>query len=148
MEQTNQFGGNHQSNAFPKEFRLEEVQGLRVGPHACKGSKRALHEANDHFRRANRDLGELAAFILASLTTVTAMEAVINIAVSKLELKKDMIWVAFDLYIGFLVAILVLGAIRFGVVMHKRARAEKEIDQAKRAVYEFCPTEQWPKPEE
>lgn len=137
MEQTKQFRANHGNQQFP-----------RANVHACKASQWALHQAEDHLRRANRDLGELAAFIAASLTTVTAIEAVINIAVEKIGLSTGILHTAFDVYIGFLAGILILGAIRFGVVMRRRARAEKEMDRAKRGIYEFCPTEDWAKLEE
>lgn len=148
MEQTKQLKTNHRSKPFLEGFQLEEIDDLRVSAHACKASKRALQEAKDHFRRANRDLGELVAFIAASLTTVTAVEAVINIAVDKIGLSKEILHVAFDGYIVFLAAILILGGLRFAVVMHRRARAEKEIDQAKQLVYKFCPPEEWSKFEE
>jgi hypothetical protein len=148
MEQTNQFRENHQSKSTVEEFQLDEVEQLRVSAHAAKASRRALQQANDHFRRANRDLGELAAFIAASLTTVTAVEAVINIAVDKIGLAQEMLRTAFDGYILFLAVLFLVGSVRFGLIMQRRARAEKEIDHAKQLVYKFCPPEEWPKLEE
>jgi cytochrome c biogenesis protein CcdA len=145
MEQTNQFRANHRSMTLPETVQPNESL---ASIHACKASQRGLQQANDHLRRANRDLGELAGFIAASLTTVTAVEAVINIAVDKIGLQKDILQVAFDTYIGFLIAILVLGVLRFGIVMRRRAQAEREMDRAKRGIYEFCPVPQWPKAEE
>jgi hypothetical protein len=148
MEQVSQFKDNHRARQFPKELPTEAVQDLRADAHACKAYQRELQQASDHLRRANRDLGELAAFIAASLTTITAVEAVINIAVDKIGLEKATLQTAFDIYIGFLVAILILGAFRFGVVMQRRSRAERELDHAKKGIYTFCPTEQWLKREE
>jgi hypothetical protein len=148
MEQTNQFRGNHQLKSTEEEIQLEEIEQLRVGAHAGKGAKRALQQANDRFRRANRDLGELAAFIAATLTTVTAVEAVINIAIDKIELPRELLRTAFDGYILFLAVLLLVGGVRFGWIMHKRARAEKEVDHAKQLVYKFCPPEEWSKLEE
>lgn len=148
MEQTNQLRANHRSKSLVEGIQLEELEELRVSAHAAKASKRALQQANDHFRRANRDLGELAAFIAASLTTVTAVEAVINIAVDKIGLAREMLRTAFDGYILFLAVLLFVGSVRFGLIMYKRARAEKEIDHAKQLVYKFCPPDEWPKLEE
>lgn len=145
MEQTQQFRGNHGIKKIPERLQTDEGSGLRANAHACKASQWALQHAGDHLRRANRDLGELAAFIAASLTTVTAIEAVINIAVGKVGLAPEILLVAFDVYIAFLAGIFVLGALRFLVVMRRRNRAEKEMDQAKRGIYEFCPTEDWAK---
>ncbi len=148
MQQTAQFKDNHRAKQFSKDARIQEVQDPLARTRACKAYQIDLQEASDHLHRANRDLGELAAFIAASLTTVTAVEAVINIAVDKIGFPKETLHVAFDLYIGFLAAILILGLLRFGIVMHRRSRAEKELDHAKKGVYTFCPTEQWLKPEE
>ena len=148
MEQTNQLRGNHKLKSQVEELQPEQVEDLRISAHAGKAARRALQQANDHFRRANRDLGELAAFIAASLTTVTAIEAVITIAVDKLGLAREMLRTAFDGYILFLVMLLLVGSIRFGWIMHRRARAEKEIDHAKQLIYKFCPPEEWPKLEE
>jgi hypothetical protein len=145
MEQTQQFRGNHGNKKLPERLQQDEVSGLRANVHACRSSQWTLQHAGDRLRRANRDLGELAAFIAASLTTVTAIEAVINIAVGKVGLEPNILQLAFDLYIGFLAGIFILGALRFLIVMRRRARAEKEMDRAKRGIYEFCPTEDWTK---
>lgn len=147
MEQTNEFRTNY-AERFAEKFWLEESLKSKGNIYACRDSQRRLQEANNHLRRANRDLGEVAAFIAASLTTVTAVEAVINIAVDKIGLAREVLQVAFDGYIAFLAAILILGTFHFATVMLRRARAEKEIDQAKKRIYEFCPIEQWPKLEE
>ena len=148
MEQINQFQVNRGNGQSSAGSRIEEVTGLRAHTHACKASQRDLQLATDHLGRANRDLGELTAFIAGSLTTVTAIEAVINIAVDRIGLATSILHLAFDIYIGFLVAILILGVLRFGVVMRRRARAEKAIDRAKRGIYEFCPVEEWSTREE
>lgn len=116
--------------------------------HACKASRRAYEQACDHLRRAERDLAETAAFIAASLTTVTAIQAVISIAKDQLELSKGILQMAFQGYVAIFAVILLLGAARIRVAIQRRARAEKEIDQTKRGIFEFCPMEQWPKPEE
>jgi hypothetical protein len=148
MEQTNQFRANHGVKQFPKESPADDAQDSLANVRACKVYQVDLQQANDHLRRANRDLGELAGFVAASLTTVTAVAAVINIAVDKIGLAKGILQVAFELYIAFLVAILILGVLRFALVMQRRARAEKELDHAKQGVYRFCPPKQWLKSEE
>jgi hypothetical protein len=116
--------------------------------HACKASRRGYQQARDHLRRAERDLGETAAFIAASLTTVTAIQAVVTVARDKLELSKDILQLAFQGYIAVFLLILLLGAVRVRNAIRKRTQAEKEIDQTKKGIFEFCPTDQWPKPEE
>lgn len=148
MEQTKQFRGNHGTRTFPDTVLPDEAPEVLAHTHACKASQHALEQASDHLRRANRDLGELAGFIAASLTTVTAIEAVVNIAIDKIGLPTEILHTAFDLYIGLLAGILILGTLRFGVVMRRRARAEKEIDHAKRSIYKFCPMPQQHKAEE
>lgn len=148
MEQTKQLRANHGTRPFPERSLLDEAPEVLAYTHACKASQHALEQADVHLRRANRDLGELAGFIAASLTTVTAIEAVINIAIEKIGLPTEILHTAFDIYIGFLAGILILGALRFGAVMRRRARAEKEIDQAKRNIYKFCPMPQQHKVEE
>lgn len=104
---------------------------------AYRNSKRRLEWASDQIARANRDLGEVAAFIAASLTTVTAVQAVINIAIDRIGLPKEILQIAFNAYIGILIFILLVGGLRFVGVMRRRARAEKEIDRAKQRIYEF-----------
>lgn len=129
-------------------FQTNESQPSRGKAHACKVSQRSLLHATDRLKRANRDLGETAAFILAALTTATAIEAVINIAVTKIELSNEFMQNAFKLYIGIFVLIFLWGTFRCAGAIRRRAQAEREIDQAKKGVFEFCPGEQWPKPEE
>lgn len=148
MEQTKQWRSNHGRGQISEGSRIENVPGLRANAHACKASQRDLQLAKDHLGRANRNLGELAAFIAASLTTVTAIEAVINIAVDRIGLDPEILHLAFEIYIGLLAGILILGFLLFAVVLRRRAQAEKEMDRAKKGIYEFCPTEDWSKHEE
>ena len=116
--------------------------------HACKVSQRSLQQATDRLQRANRDLGETAAFIAASLTTVTAVEAVTNIAVAKIGLPTQLLQIAFGVYVLVLGLIFIWGTIRARNSLSKRSRAEQALDQAKKGIFEFCPMDQWPKPEE
>ena len=41
-----------------------------------------------------------------------------------------------------------LGAVRVSHAMRKRTRAEREIDQTRKGIFEFCEPEQWQKSEE
>jgi hypothetical protein len=143
-ERENNHKGNGNSSSLP------ESASSKNGPRtlACRNSQRSLWHARDCLRRANRDLGETAAFVAASLTTVTAIQAVINIANDKLEFSKDILHVAFDGYIMILVLIFVWGAFRANSAIRRRARAEREIDQAKKKVFDFCPIDEWPKVDE
>jgi hypothetical protein len=142
MEQINQFRANHGAE------RIAENPGLKANTHACRASRRGLQQANDRLKRANRDLGEAAAFIAASLTTVTAAEAVINIAVDKIGLSRAILQPAFDVYIAIIAVICLWGILRVIAVTHRRAKAESDIDQAKHGIFEFCPGDQWPRLEE
>jgi cytochrome c biogenesis protein CcdA len=147
MEQTNQFGTNHGTRQLQQLF---PSNGKHAVPdnNLCRVSRRNLEQANDRLTRANRDLGETAGFIAASLTTVTAVEAVINIAVTQIHLSVEILQVAFDTYIAIFLIIFIWGAFRAQNALHKRTRAEREIDLAKRGVFEHCPDEPLPKPEE
>jgi len=147
MEQTNQFGTNHGTKQLQQLFQLDEKQGVPANDQ-CRVSRRNLEQANDRLKRANRDLGETAAFVAASLTTVTAVEAVINIAVTQIHLSMEILRVAFDVYMAIFLIIFLWGAFRAQGALHKRARAEREIDQSKRGVFEHCLDEPLPKPEE
>jgi len=132
-------------SGFIEYVPLQGIQQPLGTVHACKSSQRILQQAGDRLSRANRDLGETAAFLAASLTTVTAIEAVINIATEKIGIPKEILQIAFkDLAVLFL-GILVWGVVRAHNAIQRRARAEQDIDQAKRGIFEFCPTEQWPK---
>ena len=148
MEQTTQFRTNHHSTQSADQFRLDESLNSKGNLFACRDYQRCLQEATDQFKRANRDLGEVAAFIAAALTTVTAVEAVINIAVKTIGLDHNILQVAFDGYIAFLAVTLTLGSLRFASVLYRRSQAEKEIDKAKKGIYIFCHTKEWPKAEE
>jgi hypothetical protein len=126
------FGENHRS---------------RADSHACRAYQHVYEQARDHLRRAERDLAETAAFIAASLTTVTAIQAVITVANDKLELSKNILQMAFQGYVAIFLLIFLLGGVRVRHAMRRRARAEKEMDQAKKGMYVFCPVEP-PAPDE
>jgi hypothetical protein len=79
---------------------------------------------------------------------VTAIVAVINIAVDRIGLATEILHLAFEMYIGLLAGILILGFLLFAVVLQKRTRAEKEMDRAKKGIYEYCPVEEWSAREE
>jgi len=144
MEQVKQFRANHGA----EKVRLEEKQSPVAKIHACKASQRGYQLAYDRLKRAERDLAETAAFIAASLTTVTAIQAVISIAKDKLDLSKEVLQFAFQGYIAIFILIFLLGALRIRGAIQRRTQAEREIDQTKKGIFEFCPTDQWPKPEE
>jgi len=116
--------------------------------HACRISQRSYQKAQDHFKRANRDLGETAAFMLALTTTVTAIEAVINIADTKIHLPETYLRTAFDIYLILFISILILGGLRSLGAIQRRSEAEKELDLAKKGIFDHCPEEQWSKHEE
>lgn len=127
------------------------VKGAQPGlgkVHACRISQRSFHQAQDRLKRSNRDLGETAAFMLALITTVTAIEAVINIADSKIHMPVEYLQLTFDLYIVLFILILVAGGLRCWGAIRMRSQAEREIDQAKQGIFEFCSGDQWPKSEE
>jgi hypothetical protein len=147
MEQTNQLRSNH-AERFTEKLRPDERMKSTANLVAYRNSKRRLEWASDQIARANRDLGEVAAFIAASLTTVTAVQAVINIAIDRIGLPKEILQIAFNAYIGILIFILLVGGLRFVGVMRRRARAEKEIDRAKQRIYEFDDAKDRLKPEE
>src|SRR5689334_9763934 len=144
MEQINQFRANHGS----EKTRLEESQPSKGKLHACKASQRGYQLACDRLKRAERDLAETAAFIAASITTVTAIQAVISLAKDKLDLSTEVLQLAFQSYVALFILILLLGALRVRSAIQRRTQAEKEIDQTKKGIFEFCPTDQWPKPED
>ncbi|HSJ86221.1 MAG TPA: hypothetical protein VK909_03355 [Anaerolineales bacterium] len=147
MEQTNQLRSNH-GERFVEKRRSDERMKPPANLVAYRNSKRRLEWASDQIARANRDLGEMAAFIAASLTTVTAVQAVINIAIDRLGLAKEILQIAFNTYLGILIFILVVGSLRFIRIMYRRTRAETEIDRAKQRIYEFDEVKDSLKPEE
>lgn len=139
---------NHDSVRSPaKTLTLGQNQQTKAEVHACKVSLREYQKARDHLKRAERDLGETAAFIVTSLTTVTAIQAVIAFVQDKLLLSLEVLQLAFVSYLTIFILLFVLGALRISSAIHRRAKAEKEIDQTKRAMFDFCATDQWPKPE-
>jgi hypothetical protein len=74
-----------------EDIGLEINQQSLGNKHARKAYMRLYHHACDQFKRADRDLGETAAFVAASLTTATAIEAVMTVANDKLGLSKDIL---------------------------------------------------------
>ena len=144
MEQVKHFRVNHGS----QKAQPQESEPSKGRLHACKASQRGYQLACDRLKRAERDLAETAAFIAASLTTVTAIQAVISIAKDKLELSREVLQWAFQGYVVVFLLIFLLGGLRVRSAIHKRTQAEKDIDQTKKGIFEFCPTDQWPKPEE
>ena len=148
MEYTHQFGTNHQAERFAEKFQLEQSLKSKGNVHACRASQRDFQQARDRLKRANRDLGETAAFLVASLTTVTAIQAVISLANKELELSLDILQLAFLVYIVVFVLLLVLGTWRVANALHRRAKAEREIDRTKKGIFDFCPVEEWSKGEE
>jgi len=147
-ERKNNHGADGNPSALPESASLKNSTQTLGDLHACRNSQLRYLLARDYLRRANRDLGETAAFIAASLTTVTAIQAVISIANDKLELSRDILQIAFDVYIGLLILIFVLGAFRANSAVSRRARAEREIDQTKKGIFDFCPTDDLTKLEE
>jgi cytochrome c biogenesis protein CcdA len=135
-----------QINARPLIF--DENHRSRADGHACKTYRQIYEQARDQLRRAERDLAETAAFIAGSLTTVTAVQAVITLARHDLELPKNVLQWAFQGYIAIFLLILVLGAVRVRSAIRRRAQAEREIDQSKKGMFIFCPIEQLPPSDE
>jgi hypothetical protein len=58
-----------------------------------------------------------------------------------------MLRLAFLSYITIFILLFLLGALRISSAIHRRAKAEREIDQTKRAMFDHCSQDQWPKPE-
>ena len=144
MEQISQFRVNHGS----QKNQTKQILLPKAKIHACKASQREYQLARDRLQRAERDLAETAAFIAASLTTVTAIQAVIGIAKDKLELSKEMLQFAFQGYIVVFILIFLFGALRIRSAIRRRTQAEKDVDQTKKGIFEFCDSPQWPKPNE
>ena len=131
-----------------KPLTFDENHRSRAESHACKAYRQAYQQARDHLRRAERDLAETAAFMAGSLTTVTAVQAVITLARKELELPMELLRWAFQGYIGVFLLIFLLGAVRVRHALRQRTQAEREIDQAKKGMIQFCPVDQWPKADE
>jgi hypothetical protein len=55
---------------------------------------------------------------------------------------------AFQGYVAIFLLILLMGGVRVRNAMRRRARAEKEMDQAKKGLYVFCPIEPGTQPDE
>src|SRR5215211_3515713 len=139
---------NHDKIRPPvKMLTVGQNHSSRADGHACKASLRGYQQARDHLKRAERDLAETAAFIAASLTTVTAIQAVITVARDKLELSKEILQLAFQGYAAVFLLILVLGALRVSHAIRRRTQAERDIDQTRKGIFEFCEPDQWHKTE-
>jgi hypothetical protein len=137
---------NHEQIRMPvKMMTIGQKQPSKAEGHACKASLRGYQQARDHLKRAERDLAETAAFIAASLTTVTAIQAVITVARDKLELSKEILQLAFQGYAAVFLLILLLGSLRVSQAMRRRTWAEKDIDQTRKGIFEFCDEDQWRK---
>ena len=146
MEQANFAGTNLQATRFTDIHQSVSQKSLG-NKHARKACMRLYHHACDQFKRADRDLGETAAFVAAALTTATAIEAVMTVANDKLGLSKEVLQEGFYVYIGVFLLILLYGFMRGRRAIQRRANAEKEIDQAKERIFRYCPDEQWPNSE-
>jgi hypothetical protein len=83
--------------------------------------------------------------MVTSLTTVTAIQAVIAIAKGDLQLSTTVLQWTFLGYSLIFSLIFILGALRIRGALERRTKAEREIDQTKRAVFEYCSPEQWPR---
>src|SRR5215213_10451224 len=117
MEQINQFRVNHGTQkAQPAENHPPKAR-----THACKASQRGYQLACDRLKRAERDLAETAAFMVASLTTVTAIQAVVSIARDKLELSKEILQFAFQGYVVVFLLIFLFGALRIRSAIRRRS---------------------------
>ncbi|HLO13246.1 MAG TPA: hypothetical protein VK206_00340, partial [Anaerolineales bacterium] len=136
------------ANYGMQKTQEEENHLPKAKTHACKASQREYQLARDRLQRAERDLAETAAFIAASITTVTAIQAVISLARDKLELSREILQLAFQSYVALFVLILLFGALRIRDAIQRRTRAEKDMDQTKKGIFEFCDTPEWPKLEE
>ncbi len=122
---------------------MEQTFITKGDDHACRASWREYQQARDALKRADRDLGETVGFLVASLTTVTAIQAVITIGLDKLGLPSATLLVAFQAYLAVFLLVLLLGCARATRAMLRRARAEREIDRTKKGVVQFCPIDQW-----
>jgi hypothetical protein len=133
---------NHEQVRLPaRPLIFPNNQQSLAGLHACKAYQHGHEKAREHLRRAERDLAETAAFIAASLTTVTAIQAVISIAKDKLELSRDVLELAFQGYVAVFILILLLGALRIRDALRRRKHAESDIDQSKEGIFRFCPSD-------
>jgi len=128
-----------QTDVFP----VYENRPPIVIAHARKAWRRLYLEARNHFRQADRDLGETAAFVAASLTTATAIEAVMTVANDKLGLSKSILQEGFYIYIGIFILILASGLFRGRNALRRRARAEKELRQARKGIFKYFQFEEW-----
>jgi hypothetical protein len=143
MERTN----HDRVRLSDKILNFDQNQQTKAEIYACKVSLREYQKARDHLKRAERDLGETAAFIISALTTATAIQAVIAFVEDKLQLSTEVLRFAFMSYITIFILLFLLGTLRISIAIHRRAKVEREIDQTKRAMFDHCSQDQWPKPE-
>jgi uncharacterized membrane protein YcjF (UPF0283 family) len=136
---------------YASEAKNEGVQvspGQQAKPDDdCRRAQRDYRLALDSLARARRDLGETAAIMAATLTTVTAIQAVISIAVDRLALPIDYLQWGFYVYIAVIVLIFLVGIIRSLFAFRRRGRAEREMDRAKAEIFIQCSQDLWPEPE-
>lgn len=140
-----------EAQAFPRSEAqaMSDAQPPAIGrTHACRASQRTFQQARDRLKRANRDLGETAAFIAATLTSATAIQAVISLAEDKLSLPPSFMQLAFAIYILVIGLLVVIGVLRGAHALHRRKQAERQLDQAKKSIFDFCPVEEWAKAED
>jgi hypothetical protein len=143
MEQVNYLRANHETQKAAEQ----ELHPPKARVHACRSSRHAFQQACDHLKRAERDLAETAAFIVASLTTVAAVQAVVAFVQEKLGLSTGVLLLVFLSFLGIFIFVFMLGVLRISSAIRRRTKAEREIDQTKRAIFEFCQEDEWPKPE-
>jgi len=147
MEQINFAGVDYKTIQLDVSHPSDNRQPIVI-TYARKAWHRLYLDARDHFRQADRDLGETAAFVAASLTTATAIEAVITVANDKLGLSKSILQEGFYTYIGIFILILASGLLRGRNALRRRARAEKELRQARKGIFKYFKLEEWSKLEE
>src|SRR5262245_32547919 len=146
--QANVWGSEAQSFQRSDQVQPGEHQQTVGRTHACRASQREFQKARDRLKRANRDLGETAAFIAAAFTTATAVQAVIGFAYEKIGLSREILQLVFAGYVLIIIALVLIGALRSANALYRRKRAEREIDSTKKGIFDYCPVEEWPKAEE
>jgi len=147
MEQTYFPGVDNKTIKIDVFHPIDKRQPIVIA-HVRKAWHRLYLEARDHFKQADRDLGETAAFVAASLTTATAIEAVMTVANDKLGLSKSILQEGFYIYIGIFILILATGLFRGRNALRRRARAEKEMRQARKGIFKYFRFEELSKLEE
>ena len=67
----------------------------------------------------------------------------ITVARDKLELSRDILQLAFQGYVAVFLLILLLGTLRVSHAIRRRTLAERDIDQTRKGIFEFCDPNQW-----